>query len=564
MNPFCRRAVSKAVELARETGGWAGVFTLGPGAAEDVLREAIAWGADEGFHLTDGAFAGSDTLATARALSAAVRRTGPWDLVLVGRNSVDADTGQVGPAVAQLLDVPFAGAARELACAGDSVDLLCHTDDISRSMKLSLPAVIAVAERLCEPAKVPEERRAEIDPAKLRRLSAADLGDGPWGQSGSPTRVTGVRETAVSRDNLQLNGTVEEQVRQMLALLDARGALDPVEVEIPPALPHRAAGGGRAIAVLDEGDRPEEMRSLLTLAGEIARKVDGRVLAVVPGPPDPIYLRSLSAWGADELLALNGVAVAEDAATGFAAWARRSRPWAAFSSSTGWGREVAARSAAALGAGLTGDAIAVEVENDRLIAWKPSFAARFDAAVVADSDCQLVTLRPGAVLAGPLREAVDMPVTTERVSPRGRVQVLSEHREDDLAVLAGAHRVIGVGLGVDPSEYEVLRPLQAALAAELAATRKVTDRGWLPPSRQIGITGRMIAPSLYIAVGIGGSPNHLAGVRRAGTIVAINNNPLAPVFESADIGIVGDWREVVPALVGELRAGPTRRLKVFR
>ena len=564
MNPFCRRAVSKAVELAQATGGSASVFTLGPGAAEDVLREAVAWGADEGVHVTDAAFAGSDTLATARALGAALRRTGPWDLVLVGRNSVDADTGQVGPAVAQLLDLPFAGAARQLDVAGETLNLLCHTDDISRSMQVSLPAVIAVAERLCEPAKVPEERRTEVDPGQLRRLSAADLGEGPWGQLGSPTRVTGVREVAVTRTNLQLKGTVAEQVRQTLALLDERGALVPADSEFSSARTHRSPGNGRTIAVLDEGDRPDEMRGLLTLAGEIAGQIGGRVIAVVPGPQDPIYLRSLSAWGADELLALEGVAAGEDAATGFAAWALRSDPWAVFSSSTGWGREVAARSAAAIGAGLTGDAIAVEIHDGRLVAWKPSFAARFDAAVVADSECQMVTLRPGAAPPGPLREAFDIPVTTEKVKPKGRVRVLSEHREDDLAVLAGADRVIGVGLGVDPSEYELLRPLQVILAAELAATRKVTDRGWLPPSRQIGITGRMIAPSLYIAVGIGGSPNHLAGVRRAGTIVAVNTNPEAAVFESADIGIVGDWREVVPALVRELRADTTTSAAALR
>jgi electron transfer flavoprotein alpha subunit len=557
MNPFCRRAVSKAVELARDTGGTAHVFTLGPDAAEDVLREAVAWGADEGIHVTDVAFAGSDTLATARALAAALQQPGSWDLVLVGRNSVDADTGQVGPAIAQLLDLPFAGAVRQLELDGETANVLCHTDDISRSMRVRLPAVLAVAERLCDPAKVPEAGRAAVEQGKLRQLSAADLGDGPWGQAGSPTRVTGVREIAVPRAGVRLDGTPAEQARATLAMLGARGAFRAAAGHAAAPEAARSPGNGRRIAVLDEGDRPDEMRGLLTLAGSIAAHIDGRVAALVPGPPDPIYLRTLSTWGADECVALEGVVVAEDAAAAFTSWAQRHHPWAVFSSSTGWGREVAARSAAALGAGLTGDAISVEILDGRLVAWKPSFAARFDAAVVADSDCQMVTLRPGAVPAGGLREPLDIPITSETVSPRGRVQVLSEHREDDLAVLASADRVIGVGLGVEPTEYELLRPLQSILEAELAATRKVTDRGWLPPSRQIGITGRMIAPSLYIAVGIGGSPNHLAGVRRAGTIVAINSNPEAAVFESADIGIVGDWRQVVPALVDELRADTT-------
>src|SRR3984885_15694609 len=93
MNAYCRRAVSKGVEWARESGGSCTVFTLGPPSAEDVLREAIAWGADGGVHLCDPAFSGSDTLATARSLAAALVREGPCDLILVGRHSRGGDTG---------------------------------------------------------------------------------------------------------------------------------------------------------------------------------------------------------------------------------------------------------------------------------------------------------------------------------------------------------------------------------------------------------------------------------------------------------------------------------------
>ena len=86
------------------------------------------------------------------------------------------------------------------------------------------------------------------------------------------------------------------------------------------------------------------------------------------------------------------------------------------------------------------------------------------------------------------------------------------------------------------------------LGAELAATRKVTDRGWAPRARQVGITGRSIAPRLYVAVGLSGKFNHMVGVRAAGTILAVNADRDAPVFEHCDVGIVGDWHEVVPLL----------------
>jgi electron transfer flavoprotein alpha subunit len=92
-----------------------------------------------------------------------------------------------------------------------------------------------------------------------------------------------------------------------------------------------------------------------------------------------------------------------------------------------------------------------------------------------------------------------------------------------------------------------------ALDAELAATRKVTDKGWQPRSRQVGITGRSISPRLYVLIGASGKFNHMVGVRGAGEIVAINHDPSSPVFQGADIGIVADWHEAVPALVAALR-----------
>src|SRR4051794_15732238 len=125
MNAYCRRAVSKGVDIARETGGTCTVLTLGPPHAEDTLREAIACGADDGVLVTDPAFAGSDTWATARALASAPEHEGPFDLVLTGRNSVDADTGQVGPEMATFLDLPFAAGVREIEFDGDELRLRC-------------------------------------------------------------------------------------------------------------------------------------------------------------------------------------------------------------------------------------------------------------------------------------------------------------------------------------------------------------------------------------------------------------------------------------------------------
>jgi electron transfer flavoprotein alpha subunit len=138
------------------------------------------------------------------------------------------------------------------------------------------------------------------------------------------------------------------------------------------------------------------------------------------------------------------------------------------------------------------------------------------------------------------------------LKPRGRVRVLARTRDDDLDLLAEAHTVLAVGQGVPPEDYGTLEPLRALLDAELGATRKVTDKGWLPRSRQIGLTGRAIAPRLLVSIGASGKFNHVIGVRAAGTVLAINPDASAPIFDASDVGIVGDWRAVMPLLLEAL------------
>jgi electron transfer flavoprotein alpha subunit len=170
----------------------------------------------------------------------------------------------------------------------------------------------------------------------------------------------------------------------------------------------------------------------------------------------------------------------------------------------------------------------------------------------------MATVRAGVLPTPAPRDASRagaLAVTALAVEPRGRVAVSAQVRDDDLEELALAHAVVGVGVGVHPDEYGAIEPLLVALGAELAATRKVTDKGWQPRARQIGITGRSIAPRLYVAIGLSGKYNHMVGVRASGTVLAINPDPDALVWDHADVGIVGDWREVLPLLVARLERG---------
>ncbi len=574
MNPYCRRAVAQGVTLARDSGGTCTVVTLGPPGAEDVLREAVAWGADAGLHACDAAFAGSDTLATARALAAVLRAAGPFDLVLLGRNSIDGETGQVGPELAELLDLPFASGVRELEDLGQIWRLQLEHDDGTQEVEISLPAVMSVAERLCDPCKVDPAGRAAVPPERLARMGSGQLGPGPWGEAGSPTVVGATRAMEHDRARRVLQGPLATQVEEAVRELDRRGALTAgpaagsgadaasgsgpgAAVGPAPALPPsgtdrtRGRSPSRVIAVLAEPGRPALSEELLGAAAQLASEVGATVHALCPGP-GPTPPGSLAAAGADVVVVLDGSPVAEDVADALASFVRERAPWAVLAPSTAFGREVAGRAAAATGSGLVGDVIALSVGDGALVAAKPAFAGALVADITCRSATQMVTVRPG-VLPVPARRAAVAPVVTRAGARRGRVRVLSERRNDDVETLARAQVVVGVGTGVTPGEYEHLSPLAAELGAELAATRKVTDRGWAPRARQVGITGRSIAPRLYVAIGLSGKFNHMVGVRGAGTILAVNADRDAPVFEQCDVGIVGDWHEVVPLLHAELR-----------
>jgi electron transfer flavoprotein alpha subunit len=555
LNPYCRRAVSQAVELAStRPGSHITVITLGPPTAEDALREAIAWGTAravdiDGVLVTDPTFAGSDTLATAKALAAALDREGPFDLVLAGRNSVDADTGQVGPELAQLCDLPFLTGVRHLEIVDTLVSARCEHDDGWLQAEVHLPAILSCAERLIDPAKVDPPERAAVPADRIRRLTAADLGPGPWGESASPTSVGNVRVMAVTRaQQRKAEAPLIEQVRAAVRLLHERGAFHDIGdgprtgAEVPPHQPDEPL-----TMVVVEPDRLHDTRELLGAAASLTANVMAVTFA------DELDHRLLSSWGADHVAHHDGENVEEDVAAAVVTHASDSQPWAILTGSTAWGREVAARVAGQLGAGLTGDAVELERQGDRLVAWKPAFGGQLVAAIHCSSPVQMATVRAGVLATLAPRATEGITPTGNRLAPRGRVRILARTRDDDLDVLAEAHTVIGVGTGVPPDAYDELEPLQALLGAELGATRKVTDKGWLPRSRQIGITGRSIAPRLFVSIGASGKFNHTVGLRAAGTVLAINPDSNAPIFDASDAGIVGDWRVVLPLLVEQLR-----------
>lgn len=217
--------------------------------------------------------------------------------------------------------------------------------------------------------------------------------------------------------------------------------------------------------------------------------------------------------------------------------------------------------AARLDRALVTDVIAIRQHNGAPAFARPMFQGKLVADVVlAGPTPHLVTMQIGAVRADALSKGSSpAPVTTLviDVAPTAiRQRAEDPFQEAKQAVdLSQAERILAVGRGIKSQDnIAVAQQLADALGAELAASRPICDNGWLPMERQIGSSGQTVAPKLYVAVGISGAIQHLVGMKGARTIVAINKDAEAPIFEIADYGVAGDLFEVAPALVAALKA----------
>jgi electron transfer flavoprotein alpha subunit len=221
-------------------------------------------------------------------------------------------------------------------------------------------------------------------------------------------------------------------------------------------------------------------------------------------------------------------------------------------------RDYAPKLATSLGRVLVSDVTGHRLEGGELILVRQLFQGKLNVDVsLSGEPPHLASIQAGAyqadqVVAG----SCSVETFTPQLAPEQiRTRPGAPFRESQRAVdLAAAERIVSVGRGIrESANLPLVRELAEALGAELAASRPICDSGWLPPDRQVGSSGQTVAPKLYVAVGISGAIQHVVGMKGSKTIVAINKDPDAPIFEVADYGIVGDLFQVVPALVRQLR-----------
>lgn len=313
--------------------------------------------------------------------------------------------------------------------------------------------------------------------------------------------------------------------------------------------------------------RASEVRKVgleaVTAARMLADKIGGgEVHALLLGPPGiSAKAQQLGQHGADLVIVVENPALTNynpEVATATAADRIKSGGYrAAVFSTSAQGRDLAPRVAARLGVSVVTDVLAFDVQGSNIVVRHPMNIGKVIATISMSGTPAIIAMRPNVIAPAQNAKAGRVESAQPAVDPNStRVKVLETRQGSrDKLDLAEAPVVVAGGRGLKAAEnFKLVEDLASAFGnAAVGATRAVTDDGWRPHSDQIGQTGRLVSPELYVAVGISGAVQHLAGMRTSRTIVAINKDKDAPIFKVADYGIVGDVFEVVPALTDAVR-----------
>lgn len=318
------------------------------------------------------------------------------------------------------------------------------------------------------------------------------------------------------------------------------------------------------IAIATGEQLPPTLPELVGEGVRLGASLGGPVTALLAGKNVQGLAAGLGELGVDSVLVADSqsstapspewlVAAAEQAA-------RQTSPAAILLTHGGGGRDLGPLLAYRLETGIVTDATALRVEDGQLVITKPVFGGSAIAEFSVTSTPSVVTLRPRAFEAqeAPAAKAAQIEAISPAVADDA-IEVLEEVREQATGGprLKDAKIIVSGGRGLGgPENWHYVDELADVLDAAVGATRAVTDAGWVAPSLQVGLTGATVAPDLYITIGISGAVQHIAGISGARNVVAINRDGDANIFKYARFGVVGDWKQIVPAF--------TRRLKELR
>ena len=295
-------------------------------------------------------------------------------------------------------------------------------------------------------------------------------------------------------------------------------------------------------------------------ARTIADQTQGEVIALVIGNQVQAIAGELGGYGATKVLVVQHPKLEKYSSTAYtkiiAEAAKKEQADIILFPATAMGKDSAPRVAVKLDAGLASDCTALKVDCDNIIATRPVYAGKAFTEIKINSTVKVFTLRPNVFPAGistgtsATVEVVDIPLTESDFASL----VIETTQASGKTDVAEADIIVSGGRGMKgPDNFKMIEDLAGVLGGAVGASRAVVDAGWRPHSEQVGQTGKTVSPSLYIAVAISGSIQHIAGMSSSKYIVAINKDKDAPIFQIADYGIVADAFDIVPAITLETK-----------
>jgi len=288
----------------------------------------------------------------------------------------------------------------------------------------------------------------------------------------------------------------------------------------------------------------------------LAGQLGGELTAAVLGEGVDTIAGELALYGADKILTAQDPALKEFAVDAYtkvvADIVAKVDPSVVLLGATMTGKDLAARLAARLDAPLAMDCIEIRLDGDTLTATRPVYGGKVLAEVTLTGTPRIAAIRPNAF---GLKESAGPGQSEAFAADPGdpTIRFVEKQMETGKIDLTEADAIVSGGRGMGGSDYTILEELADALNGAVGASRSAVDEGWRPHSDQVGQTGKTVSPSLYIACGISGAIQHLAGMSSSKVVVAINKDPEAPIFAKSDFGIVGDIFEVVPAITQEVK-----------
>jgi electron transfer flavoprotein alpha subunit len=580
------------------------VCSMGPASFEASLRTAVSMGYDEAYLLSDRKLGGSDTYATGLAISTMLKHLGftkdskdPF-IILAGRQTSDGDTAHVPSQVAEKIGIPQATFVESVKADGTGKVIAKRIIEGGyQMMKLPMPCVISLTPTGIPPRKPSLSGAIKARNLKITTFGIDDIGLGTEkiGINGSPTIVVKVVNMVSERPPVTMSEGHNETtlVDNLIAnfkkggnVLEKKEKVAQKETERPDFPEKDARNGARGImtwAEVTNGKISRPSLELLTPARNLANQLgnDTKVMTLMIGKNVQPLAQTLIEHGSDEVILVENDKLEEYLVLPFSSIFEQvikvRKPEIALFAATTSGRELAPRIGMKTDSGVTADCTGLEIgeyidKKEKVIytpileSRRPTYGESKLATILGFVYPQISTARAGTFevperVAG--RQGIVSNFNPVLNDKDFVVEIVKTVRgEGGLQNLFDADIIVSGGRGTTNDNLGLVKALAEALIsqginAEWSSSRPVVDEGVAEYARQVGQTGKTIRPKVYIAIGISGAIQHIAGMKEAGKVIAIDHNPKANIFHNADFGIVGEYQDILPELIERVAAGFT-------